>query len=292
MGSLPITTNRFPFNWLPQRVGPETVYVIQRGEVLSFHSIGCPSEWGRRIFFQRPKDTFVVSIQLVAPASGASHLRIPPVVVVWFPFNWLPQRVGLLSCSHRLGSKITVSIQLVAPASGAFMAGGSKVQAEICFHSIGCPSEWGCQPPLRGQMLSACFHSIGCPSEWGLPPMPTRKELAQLFPFNWLPQRVGLMEPFLVRRLELRVSIQLVAPASGASRAFSALLSEIKCFHSIGCPSEWGPEGRRQWRVQDQVSIQLVAPASGACSPISINTIYRMRSFHSIGCPSEWELLS
>ena len=73
----------FPFNWLPQRVGPETVYVIQRGEVLSFHSIGCPSEWGRRIFFQRPKDTFVVSIQLVAPASGASHLRIPPVVVVF-----------------------------------------------------------------------------------------------------------------------------------------------------------------------------------------------------------------
>ena len=64
------------------------------------------------------------------------------------------------------------------------------------------------------------------------------------------------------------VSIQLIAPASGASDRF--LLPDIyfwKGFHSTDCPSEWGLGCGYSPRWTDilfLVSIQLIAPASGA----------------------------
>ena len=61
----------------------------------------------------------IVSIQLVAPASGA-----------------LRDNYASYLCH-------TVSIQLVAPASGAYRQQELDLDQTIGFHSIGCPSEWG-----------------------------------------------------------------------------------------------------------------------------------------------------
>ena len=66
------------------------------------------------------------------------------------------------------------------------------------------------------------------------------------------------------------VSIQLIAPASGARLSQSAIV----------CSSRQG-----------MVSIQLIAPASGALrklfTSISMSRVFR---FHSTDCPSEWGL--
>ena len=66
-----------------------------------------------------------------------------------------------------------------------------------------------------------------------------------------------------------RVSIQLIAPASGASSDDvwkQSTEDVVRCFHSTDCPSEWGPHG--SYQLQERavlcVSIQLIAPASGA----------------------------
>ena len=62
------------------------------------------------------------------------------------------------------------------------------------------------------------------------------------------------------------VSIQLIAPASGAPVAIEDQREEdLSGFHSTDCPSEWG---HNVVTVNCQngsvVSIQLIAPASGA----------------------------
>ena len=64
-----------------------------------------------------------------------------------------------------------------------------------------------------------------------------------LFPFNWFPQRVGTLSYVVLCFLALRVSIQLVSPASG-----DFFSSRDLCFF---------------WCV----SIQLVSPASGDNRP-------------------------
>ena len=137
----------FPFNWLPQRVGPYPYAgaPLLLLKVSSFHSIGCPSEWGPRTSNSSWKWSRV-SIQLVAPASGAiSEISCdPPIDLIKFPFNWLPQRVGPWSV-------------------------------------------------LAAYSLKARF------------------------PFNWLPQRVGPQFEASSQDYDLVVSIQLVAPASGAT---------------------------------------------------------------------------
>jgi len=161
-----------------------------------------------------------VSIQLVAPASGAFTLEYCyPGEKVEFPFNWLPQRVG-------------------PP-----MFQGGSINNVSGFHSIGCPSEWG--HDTQGLVI----------------------EGLTLFPFNWLPQRVGPRFVCNRRRRIEHVSIQLVAPASGAPR-LSPLSPRLNpSFHSIGCPSEWGPRLSNSINLRScSVSIQLVAPASGAAA--------------------------
>ena len=61
----------------------------------SFHSTDCPSEWGQAAEAAKAKVLKDVSIQLIAPASGASRRR------------------------DSIPNFFTVSIQLIAPASGA-----------------------------------------------------------------------------------------------------------------------------------------------------------------------------
>ena len=61
----------FPFNWFPQRVGT------------------------RRQLLRAGTQGFIVSIQLVSPASGDIEL-VSSIEedADEFPFNWFPQRVG------------------------------------------------------------------------------------------------------------------------------------------------------------------------------------------------------
>ena len=101
-----------------------------------------------------------VSIQLIAPASGA-----------WRGSYFVP----FMS---------QVSIQLIAPASGAkatnIMWGGSYV---VGFHSTDCPSEWG-QAEVFCEHNKGCFHSTDCPSEWGLSNKAVKLIMIEKFPFN------------------------------------------------------------------------------------------------------------
>ena len=63
--------------------------------------------------------TYLVSIQLVSPASGEPSREPLGIRLDRFPFNWFPQRVGRIrstALTHRLA--LAVSIQLVSPASG------------------------------------------------------------------------------------------------------------------------------------------------------------------------------
>ena len=72
----------------------------------------------------------------------------------------------------------------------------------------------------------------------------------------------------------LLVSIQLIAPASGASPGeFDRLAKTIDCFHSTDCPSEWGPRSPGLRTSYDTVSIQLIAPASGAMRSLRVGLI-------------------
>ena len=96
------------------------------------------------------------------------------------------------------------------------------------------------------------FHSTDCPSEWGLPHAVSPHSI------------VGV------------VSIQLIAPASGAEWVNAVQdCIQNKSFHSTDCPSEWGhrdPEKAAKLAGL-QVSIQLIAPASGA-SPLTHPRIF------------------
>ena len=101
---------------------------------------------------------------------------------------------------------------------------------------------------------SGSFHSTDCPSEWGLE--------------GWIDTLVA----------GHTVSIQLIAPASGALRRLllERVLygSHFYSFHSTDCPSEWGlaPDPERELKLK--VSIQLIAPASGAPPKPSIPGIF------------------
>jgi len=159
----------------------------------------------------------IISIQLVSPASGDRG-------------------------TSRTGCPVVhISIQLVSPASGDHGWSNSGVRAGIYFHSISFPSEWG--PLASGCQVNfpeVDFHSISFPSEWGLgDASPCGLDLPDFhsisFPSEWGRHRAGMdaME-------SLRISIQLVSPASG---------------------DRWKPEARRH--PAGEISIQLVSPASG-----------------------------
>ena len=82
-----------------------------------------------------------VSIQLIAPASGA----------------WSGEY-------YQTDNPIIVSIQLIAPASGAAK---TKLGYLIClrgFHSTDCPSEWGLRKNDGREIIAQGFQSTDCPS--------------------------------------------------------------------------------------------------------------------------------
>ena len=90
---------------------------------------------------------------------------------------------------------------------------------------------------------------------------------------------------------DTRVSIQLIAPASGALNG-SALMSLMprSSFHSTDCPSEWGLITIVGTNPKHCVSIQLIAPASGALVRTQDGIHMVDSGFHSTDCPSEWGL--
>ena len=164
-----------------------------------------------------------VSIQLIAPASGAvievagnklsviqvSIQLIAPASGAFTPATWNP-------------SSRSVSIQLIAPASGGppnepCMNGVIPTR----FHSTDCPSEWGLLTITEMcTTLSTRFHSTDCPSEWGLGfvwAKPERAKPEERFHSTDCPSEWG---PWF-------------RAAFGSTRFI--------CFHSTDCPSEWGP---------------------------------------------------
>ena len=167
-----LSSNRFPFNWLPQRVG-----LLGR-----FHErIGL----------------LPVSIQLIAPASGALSEYLNTNNLQLFPFNWLPQRVGL---DLVLTRSFTVDELKLFPFNWLPQRVGPNFESNL-------------------RVYRACFHSTDCPSEWGHDFLSSYKVMIIKFPFNWLPQRVGLKSWVARATIVMKwkvVSIQLIAPASGA----------------------------------------------------------------------------
>ena len=170
--TITVTNNKlFPFNWLPQRVGLFPYFCLWVVLGVSFHSTDCPSEWGICIAVVMAWIChYTVSIQLIAPASGA-----------------------LKSKQFHQGAKPwLVSIQLIAPASGAKVYKACKLE--------------GLQDVSIQLIAPASGALTGLSESYPL-----------LFPFNWLPQRVGLcLKPTENYSIYNNVSIQLIAPASGA----------------------------------------------------------------------------
>jgi len=124
--------------------------------------------------------------------------------------------VGTRSVKSLTFRTTDISIQLVSPASGDCM-NYRYYEINVCdFHSISFPSEWGLRAKSLQHLPHCHFHSISFPSEWG----PQSRQQPQ--------------------RSCLRISIQLVSPASGD------LESENKL--ALGTLV---------------ISIQLVSPASG-----------------------------
>ena len=125
------------------------------------------------MFAKMTVEKFSVSIQLIAPASGAEGF-----------------------CYVSISPTENVSIQLIAPASGAPTV-SCRIDSKIfCFHSTDCPSEWGHERHYhRHNSPMESFHSTDCPSEWGL-------TIVAIFPSH----------------TRTKVSIQLIAPASGATK--------------------------------------------------------------------------
>ena len=114
-----------------------------------FHSTDSPSEWGpgRTYTASEELDNALVSIQLIAPASGAhvTNIRI----------------VGSIGGFHSTDCPSEWGPSIDAPPG---------VSSTTCFHSTDCPSEWGLvsQSPTRLGSPENSFHSTDCPSEWGL----------------------------------------------------------------------------------------------------------------------------
>ena len=93
------------------------------------------------------------------------------------------------------------------------------------------------------------------------------QDASEVFPFNWLPQRVGPKRELLdVIEGLIWVSIQLVAPASGAFGRAGGKPSEMDGFVSIQlvAPASGASVEAIGMCDYNRVSIQLVAPASGA----------------------------
>ena len=87
----------------------------------------------------------LVSIQLVSPASGdGSGKSVLEMALLEFPFNWYPQRVGILP-----GTKWR-------PSQGA------------SFHSIGIPSEWGFEISINEYGLPEAFPFNWYPQRVGI----------------------------------------------------------------------------------------------------------------------------
>ena len=210
-----LTEDQFPFNWDPQRVGTfwESQGVM---DVMGFHSIGIPSEWGRQMLSDWQFIPGTVSIQLGSPASGDWA-----VVYLYrrsnsFPFNWDPQRVGTFLRTFTMTITISVSIQLGSPASGDDRKPDNAKKHPRGFHSIGIPSEWGLGMLIRNGQKKHGFHSIGIPSEWG------QSMYVQNWFSNMLPVSIQLGSPASGdtgtvngQEVKFHVSIQLGSPASG-----------------------------------------------------------------------------
>ena len=186
----------FPFNWLPQRVG------LTQNQTDVRASPWFPFNWlPQRVGLQ---------YQMI------STMTLPGQ----FPFNWLPQRVGL-EIKEDLDFKFFPFPFNWLPQRVGLCLYYIKTKSSIwSFHSTDCPSEWGLLNGKLSLVSLKSFHSTDCPSEWGSclrlnhPPSP----LYTQFPFNWLPQRVGLTDNWWKSYSESsEVSIQLIAPASGAS---------------------------------------------------------------------------
>ncbi len=65
-----VLLSKFPFNWDPRRVGTIISIVMIVMNIIGFHSIGIPGEWGQdndHVHWQLSRR---VSIQLGSPASG------------------------------------------------------------------------------------------------------------------------------------------------------------------------------------------------------------------------------
>ena len=88
------------------------------------------------------------------------------------------------------------------------------------------------------------FHSTDCPSEWGLQNSDIVYDRVRVVSIQLIAPASGASNRLNLRTIVLRVSIQLIAPASGAYNRMVVLLT----------PSS-------------KVSIQLIAPASGAPRP-------------------------
>ena len=113
----------------------------------------------------------LVSIQLIAPASGASLLlenRLSSSSRVSIQLIAPASGAEKTLTEVNVTSLVEVSIQLIAPASGANGLQTVVNLLLIGFHSTDCPSEWGLYPGNNRQLPSKGFHSTDCPSEWGL----------------------------------------------------------------------------------------------------------------------------
>ena len=158
-------------------MGPKLQNCGKPSSFRGFHSTDCPSEWGQTVTLNLEKlGVDLVSIQLIAPASGAPRQRHK---------HWHPRTIA---CFHSTD----------CPSEwGPVRYPSQTHHAAARFHSTDCPQRVG---PVRHETKYVArrshprFHSTDCPSEWG--------------PDNsiWNRDRIG----------NASVSIQLIAPASGA----------------------------------------------------------------------------
>ncbi len=90
---------------------------------------------------------------------------------------------------------------------------------------------------------------------------------------------MGKLETIINLYVMIKVSIQLVFPASGKVCIISSGTLWILpcCFHSISFPSEWESNKDLLGQPGGSVSIQLVFPASGKAGAIG-----RGRSFSDV----------
>ena len=105
----------------PSEWGPESEIIAMPIKWLSFHETDCPSEWGLEVVSFVGHSSTAVSIQLIAPASGADLVCYPSI---WdtdakVSIQLIAPASGAHSYLSSGGYVLRVSIQLIAPASGA-----------------------------------------------------------------------------------------------------------------------------------------------------------------------------